>query len=51
LQNIAQEEITSDAIITQNNVVYGALDVTLNPTFEVTEDVNFETLVGICGSN
>jgi len=49
--NIAQELITSDADITQNNVSYGALEVELNPSFEVTKNINFETLIGICGSN
>ena len=51
LQNVAQQEITSDAVIVQDNVVYGAPEVILNPTFEVSGNINFETLVGICGSN
>ena len=51
LQNVAQQEITSDAVIVQDNVVYGAPEVVLNPTFEVNGNLNFETLLGICGSN
>jgi len=50
LDNYAQQSITSDATITQDNVKYGALTVELQSTFEVNANLNFETLVGICGS-
>jgi glucose/arabinose dehydrogenase len=50
-ENIAQELITSDAVITQDNIIYGAQEIELNPKFEVRSNLNFETLIGICGSN
>lgn len=50
LDNWAQESITSDAIITQDNVKFGALTIVLEPEFEVGQNVNFETLSGICGA-
>ena len=47
---LAQELITSDAVITQD-AVYGAMEVQLNSSFEVPLNIHFETLIGICGSN